>query len=81
MTAAHYPGHTGPVPDNSYVITILQAVIEDLQGLPSAHRVKANTAQIRKRSHATKAQTSYHFLQCMPHFDTSKPYHLLCTLF
>jgi hypothetical protein len=72
--ATFYPGIRAPLPQ-PYVITILQAVY---RGICQVYQIPIELKLIplnQSYSLLTKAQSELHLLQCMPHFDTSKPYH------
>ncbi len=69
-----YPGMRAPLPQ-PYVITVLQAVY---RGICQVYQVPIELKLVplnQSYSLLTKTEDELHFLQCMPHFDTSKPYH------
>jgi hypothetical protein len=69
-----YPGIRATLPQ-PYVITVLQAVY---RGVCRVYQVPLDLNLVplnQSYSLLTKQESELHFLQCMPHFDTSKPYH------
>lgn len=73
-TVTFYPGIRAPLPE-SYVITVLQAVYK---GICQVYQIpiELNLVPLNQSfSLLTKPENELHYLQRMPHFDTSKPYH------
>jgi hypothetical protein len=73
-TVTFYPGIRAPLPE-PYVITVLQAVYK---GICQVYQIpiELNLVPLNQSfSLLTKAESELHYLQRMPHFDTSKPYH------
>jgi hypothetical protein len=69
-----YPGIRAPLPQ-PYVIAVLQAVY---RGICQVYQIplELNLEPLdQSYSLLTKQESELHFLQCMPHFDTSNPYH------
>ncbi|MFT6898507.1 MAG: hypothetical protein ACJA13_002928 [Paraglaciecola sp.] len=72
--ATFYPGVRAPLPQ-PYVITVLQAVY---LGICNVYKVPIELNLVplnHSYSLLTNSEKELHFLQRMPHFDTSKPYH------